>query len=466
MAALVGGVIALLGAWVLGLMGGGDDVAARQEVDTLRTEIADMRESAGAGPTTEDVQSIIDERVAAVVEERLAEAAAEAAENGAGDTIDTAVITSLDERLARLEADEGARIDAGGMTPEIEARITDLESSIPTGSEDGERLAEIEARLETLTGTQSASDERLQTLLGELEQGGGASTETTALVEEIRGRLDELTSGAGDLDTRLGETADTIGAELAQVRTSVEEVRGTVDEVQGTVGTLGGNLETVTGELGTTTGRIDEIAGQIETLSTRTEEIAGRVEANAGQLGEVTATLEEARSDKTVALALAASNLRTAIDRGSSFGAELEAYAEVSGNQETVDALNQYAGAGVPTQAELLEQFTDAANRVLIAENVDGGEDASFTDQLFGSVRSLVKVRPAEDATGDGTEAVLARMERALTGGELDRVLAEADSLDQNAQAAMSSFLDDVRARQTANTVVQDALQGAIRPAG
>lgn len=419
---------------------------------------------------------IVDERVGTAVEERLAEAVASAPEGGSA--IDEAVITSLDERLARIEAAEGERLDAGGMTPEIEARIAQLEGSFSDAS-GSEALDSLRQQLEDLSGAQNSSGAQIAALLSQIEQSSTASTQVDNLVAEVNGRLDEIASGSGEVRTSIasldervnavsGEIRDEIGAvgsSVEELRNGLANVRSEIDGVRASVEGVSGNVDGVAEEVTTAATRIEDISGRVEDLSGRADEIASRVDANASQLTELSSVVEESRSDTTIARALAATNLKTAIDRGSSFAAELENYTAVASDPGEVDQLREFAGRGVPTVAELLDRFPGVANDV-VATSIDVAPDAGVMDRLLGSARSVVSVRPVGEQGGDDTGSIVARMEEALKQGDLDRVLGEAESLDEEARQAAEPFLENVRARQTANGLIDSALAQAMRPAG
>ena len=68
-------------------------------------------------------------------------------------------------------------------------------------------------------------------------------------------------------------------------------------------------------------------------------QLSGKVEAQAAQ--------------PKIALAIAASALKSALDRGAPFAAELETFAAISPDAPELAALRAYAEKGVPTRAEI-----------------------------------------------------------------------------------------------------------------
>ena len=166
-----------------------------------------------------------------------------------------------------------------------------------------------------------------------------------------------------------------------------------------------------------------------------------------------------------VALAIAASGLKAAIDRGGPFPAELETYASVAPDSPDIGALRLLAGSGVPSQSDLIAGFNTAANAMIAAGTVTDPE-ASLLQRLTDSASNLVKARRVGDIAGDEPDALIARMEVALNRGDLDSVLAEATKLPEASKAAGKAWLDLVTARRDAASLVTRALGQALTAAG
>ena len=485
------------------MFGGNENVAE------LRQEIAELRAQTG-----DPLDGRIDERVVVAVDQAIAEAATEA--GAGGDPVDAALLTAIDERLARLESAEGERLDAGGLTPEIQARLESIEAAVGTG-EGNEALGALEERLNALesgtatSGSFEAAEARIAEIEGALGAGDGEAREALA---SLQSRLDAIAAEQGEAVNAQGARLEALGTEVATVGTGVAgavaaiaTVRDQIDalrdqtagieqalgETGGRIDETGANVQTLTGDLatlrervetvrtsvatlerrsgetrdtlGTAVTRLDDVAGRLDDLSGRTDQIAERIDDNDDALEELSAVVEESRSDTTIARALAASNLKTAIDRGTSFAQELESYASVASDPAEIEPLREFAGRGVPTVPELLDRFPDAANAIMRTE-IEVAEDAGPLDQLLGSARGLVAVRPIGEGEGNDTGAIVARMEEALKETDLERVLAEAEQLDADAKEAAQPFLDDVAAREKADSLIDGALANAIRPQG
>ncbi len=174
---------------------------------------------------------------------------------------------------------------------------------------------------------------------------------------------------------------------------------------------------------------------------------------------------QSANGAGAVALAIAASGLKAAIDRGGSFMNELETYATVAPASADIDALRTLAAKGVPSKADLVSGFSDAANAMLSASRVSD-PNLGFFAQLTESAKNLVKARPVGDIAGDTPEALVARMEIDLGRGDLDGVLAESAKLPDASKKAGAEYLSAVTARRDTDGLVTKALAAAITAAG
>jgi hypothetical protein len=166
-----------------------------------------------------------------------------------------------------------------------------------------------------------------------------------------------------------------------------------------------------------------------------------------------------------VALAIAASGLKAAIDRGGPFMTELETYATVAPASADIDTLRSLAATGVPSRQDLLNGFDSAANAMLVASQTPD-PDAGILQRLSDSAKNLVKARPVGDIAGDTPEALVARMEIAIGRGDFDAALSEATKLPPAAHEAGKSYLDQVKARRDTDALVTKALQMALSVAG
>ncbi|MCQ8781944.1 COG4223 family protein [Mangrovibrevibacter kandeliae] len=175
------------------------------------------------------------------------------------------------------------------------------------------------------------------------------------------------------------------------------------------------------------------------------------------------AALESASGEAS--LALSASALKAAIDRGGPFMQELETFAKAAHNSGSVEALRQYAASGVPSNADL-QRGWQTAQQAIAGALRPADPNASVGDQVMSGLRSLVTVRSSGSPSGDGADAVLSRMDAAIGANKLQAWLDEWNGLPQPAKDASEDFAAQVRARAQAETVIGEALDRAIAAAG
>jgi len=291
--------------------------------------------------------------------------------------------------------------------------------------------------------------ETVQSLEQQVASGGsGDQTEALAQLEQ---RRVELEKSFQELSQRLSQSGSADG-ELAQRLESAERELTSLRETVQSAGNESREAATAaTNEaVASVTSRIDQIAGQVDALTQRLEEIATEV----------------ARQDEgpKVALVVAASALKSAVDRGASFASELETYSSLASNAAELDSLRPYAENGIPTLAALSEEASSFASRIAAAENAVP-ESAGLMERFTSSIKSVVTVRPVGEVQGEQPSAIAARVEAAVQRGDLAAALRELDTLPENLKNLGSDFAAKLRARQAANEVLDKALSSALKPA-
>ena len=101
------------------------------------------------------------------------------------------------------------------------------------------------------------------------------------------------------------------------------------------------------------------------------------------------------------------------------------------------------------TLSELRESYPDAAHAAIRASIMaSAGDGVLARSRAF--LEAQVSSRSLAPQAGQGTDAVLSRMEDKLRQDDLDGVLAEAQALPTEAAAAMGDWLAAARARAAA----------------
>lgn len=341
-----------------------------------------------------------------------------------GETVD---ITPLESQIAELQNQVNA---LSGSAPSIP---TDLSSQLQTAIQTADQAQSDASQAQTTLSTVTTQIENLQSAISSGGAGDGAALQT--LSDRLQAIETQVGSGASDALSGLSDSIGEINDDIATLRSRMDTVVGEFTPVQDTLTRVQASLD-------------QEVAA-----------INARLAAAESQLAEGGSDAE------SVARAVAAAGLKSAVDRGSAFMPELEAYASVAGNDDAVTALRNYAASGVPTASSLADDFSPVANRIVAAgQGID--ENASITDRLMSSARGLVQVRPVGEVEGDTPGAIAARIETDLKAGDLAAALTEWDALPDAAKEASSDFMNTVQARLTVDQLVASALQTAMSAAG
>ena len=300
---------------------------------------------------------------------------------------------------------------------------------------------------------QSASAAELQTVQGEVrtlseaveqirsaQAAGGATsgsvstTDFTALSDRLAG-IERIAQAARDG----GEERATA---ISQAATGVDEARSLAENA----GTAADEARTLAQDAGGVAAGAQTAA---EAASRTVEELQARVEA-----------VEEANRQATIAFA--AATLRSAVETGGPFSAELDNLAAAGLDGAAVEPLRPFAADGVPTLPELVSGWTEAEAAMIAAARAPDAQ-GNVGAQVLSGLGSLITVRPTAGAPAseDGPEAALSRMRAALTEGDLAAWRTQYDTLPEPVKAAGADFAARVAARQDALSIVDEALSGA-----
>jgi hypothetical protein len=206
-------------------------------------------------------------------------------------------------------------------------------------------------------------------------------------------------------------------------------------------------------------GQAKAVEANGQTLAGQTERI-GKIEQALGALSQKVAS--EAQQPK-VALAIAASALKAAVDRGTPFVSEFDTYASLAPKSPEIEALRKLAPTGVPTREEIVAGVGKAADAMVEAARPPEKPGGGILSDLVESARSLVKVRPVGEVAGSGTGATVARIEADIKAGDFAKAMQQYQTLPQNVQAAGSAFFARVQSRLQAEDLVRKALASALK---
>jgi hypothetical protein len=321
----------------------------------------------------------------------------------------TARIAKLEEQLT-LMASAGANDPGGGTVPQLAAitgKLADLESTMAT-------------QLDALR----------QSVAQQLDQRLGAATEAAQASRSGTQRMDR------ELSTLKAETAE-MQSGITGVKTDSDRAAAALKATQEDLKRLKTDLDTRLAAFA----KPEDLSTAVDPINSKLATLQQDVQGVIKSEGDRRTTAER------IVLSLELANLKRAIDRGKAYGPELEQAQKVAGAIVDLSPLERFALDGVPTSTELRAQFKPVAFKIIDAE--EQPTDASIVDRLLAGAKSVVRVRKTNHAADDQSiEAVVGRMETALSEDRLADVLAQAKTLPQPAQDAAQEFLAQVQARE------------------
>ncbi|RUV55064.1 MULTISPECIES: COG4223 family protein [unclassified Mesorhizobium] len=313
---------------------------------------------------------------------------------------------------------------------------------------------------------------------GDASSGGvsldGINGEIASLKSEIAGLKD--TGGNNDASAKvdgLSSALDQVKTDVAALKSAVEQggagdsaglaaLGDKVRQIETEIAALGQTGNTAPVDLGPLNEKLVGLDALVKSAGETAKAQEGRLAALEQSVSQLSDKLEAQAAQPKIALAIAASALKAALDRGAPFAAELETFAAISPDAPELATLRSYAEKGVPTRAEIAAEMPAAANAMVAAsEPVD--QNAGFLQNLLSSAESLVKVRPIGAVEGAGAPETVARMEVAVNQGDYAKALGEYDTLPEAAKAAGAEFAGKLKARTEVETQIEALIASAMK---
>jgi len=318
-------------------------------------------------------------------------------------------------------------------------------------------LSEYLSRDTSLAGKVDALDTQVRGLAGK-----PAAADAKAL-DDLRARVDVIDAGVGRIDDRLNRaesalatprSAPTDPAVLARLAAAESMQRALGD----TLADLRKRIEDSTAAARDARERADAVAKssgadandalrkEVEALTAR---IAAVEHAERTTDQRVEQSMTGASADRAVRLAVVAGALRSAIERGTPFTAELAAAKALGADAAALAPLEAFAAVGVPG-AEALARDFDQVEPAMSTAAVPASHDGGVLGRLQANAERLVRVRPVGDASGDDPAAALARAGAKAHRGDIAGALAEVERLPPSVQAPAAGWIKAAKARTAA----------------
>ncbi|GHA48931.1 hypothetical protein GCM10008927_12600 [Amylibacter ulvae] len=245
-------------------------------------------------------------------------------------------------------------------------------------------------------------------------------------MEGVAAQLSTLTDQLADVDLNGGTVDDATAAKIAGYAATIEGLKAELNDVSSKQGSL--------------SQKIDEVSVTSER----------KVQEAETKIAAVTETANARVANAEVKKAI--SDLSGAIESGAGF----ETVLVHLGNNgvEIPQALSNVAQSGVMPMAQLKSDFSPAAHAALKA-SIASEQAEGVGGKISSFFKSQVTVRSLTPKAGNGTDAILSRVQGALDENDLAMALTELATLNDGAKSAMSDWIGNATARVDAQSALQ-----------
>ncbi|KAB2850580.1 MAG: hypothetical protein F9K44_04420 [Hyphomicrobiaceae bacterium] len=465
-AAVIGGIVALVGSGYVGPMIGlsspaGLDRQAADRIAKLERAVAERRTSPAEAQQLQKLTqqvSAANQRV-----DQLEQKNAQLADLAIG-------LQKLGADTKAIELKLGQKPEADAETAQRFARLEETLKGLAAVAQtpQGQQVPEIARLSAKLNDLETAMLGLKKSLAPELMAEVG--TQTQAAVEARLAEARKSEARTGELIDQLKNVNTKITTELEAIKTGEAKLVQLMDSIRAETAKLDQSLTKARADTGSLKADIDalrsEMTAQLKNYS-RPSDIKTAFEPFEKRLGEidqrlasvVRAETERQTSAQRILVALELGNLKRALDAGRPFAQELAQVERVAKGKIDLAPLKPQADKGVPTIAALQAKFSDVVAQVLDAEQTS--KQGSVVDSLLASAKSVVQIRRiGANVEGNTPEAVLARAEAHLKAGNLEQANKEMQSLKPELKAAAKGWLGQLEARLAVDRALKGIEEG------
>ncbi|RVC75563.1 phage tail protein [Mesorhizobium sp. M4A.F.Ca.ET.022.05.2.1] len=293
----------------------------------------------------------------------------------------------------------------------------------------------------------------LKSEIAGLKQAGGNGD--AAKVDGLSSALDQVTSDVAALKSAVEQGGAGDGAGVAALGDKLKQVETAIADLQ-----KAGSAAPV--DLGPLNEKLAGLDALVKSAGEAAKAQDGRLAALEQSVSQLSGKVEAQASQPKIAMAIAASALKSALDRGAPFAAELETFAAIAPDAPEIATLRAYAEKGVSTRTDIAAEV-DAAANAMVAAATPVDQNAGFLQNLMSSAESLVKVRPIGAVEGKGAPETVARLEVAVNQGDYAKALSEYDTLPEAVKSAGADFAGKLKARLEVEKLIDSLIAGAMK---
>lgn len=268
---------------------------------------------------------------------------------------------------------------------------------------------------------------------------GASTAETSAQIEALIGRIDQVESKNATLENALND-------QISAATTSVEDrLSAKIDAID-----LSSSLAPLAEQITTLEARLTTVEAAPVAEAIVSPQATAAYERQLDEMrtllaGEITRLEEkqaQANADEADAiLATAAARLQQRVDQGEPFADLLEVL-EV----DIPDALNIAAPYGV-LSAEQIEKYFETAARDALKNTAQAAHESGEASWAQTVLRTQLGLRSTSPKAGDSVDAILSRAQQSVRDERFAEAILEIKSLPEAGQEAMSSWVELAQSR-------------------
>ena len=316
---------------------------------------------------------------------------------------------------------------------------------------------------------------------------GPLPPDLTAFVNTQGEQITTLTDSVGALQDTSRKTQVSLDATIAQLDGDMNAVNKSIDDLKASLpaapapvdlGPLETEIKTLksqvdaiaAGASGTDAGAIAQSLADVQTslasVTTRLNGVDATVAALRTDVDAARKTLTDHinaalpnEAGPAMKLPLILSGLESAFESGRPFQSELGALSSVVPGLTVPPALQAAATSGLARPDALMLKFEATLPDILAARQHDSGD---WTQDALDWAKSLLALRPAEEETGDSPEAIVSRLEGAMTRHDYAAATTLLGQLPAPMQQAAAPVAPDIAAHAAADQLVTDLRTRAL----
>lgn len=172
------------------------------------------------------------------------------------------------------------------------------------------------------------------------------------------------------------------------------------------------------------------------------------------------APVEVPKTGGAAAQAIAAIALEQRLRAGEPFAIEFAALTRAGVDGAALAPLKPFAESGAPSSASLAASFAKISAAILAAARPEA--EGGVLDKLLDRLRNTVRVHPVGETPGEEPEAVVSRIQAALSRGQIAAAVAAFGKLPEAARKAGGDWVKTASARAGADEAARTLRDAAI----